>query len=131
MIDRLVEEAGDDPEAYLITRVGNKNKYDKRSKGLSQAFSRHKVKLGYSTKKIKATFNQELQDFHSLRTTVNTFLRRKDIDQNNREVLCGWSKGFSNSSMAENNYLDMEQMYKYNERKADIELLTELYDWLD
>ena len=33
--------------------------------------------------------------------------------------------------MAENNYLDMEQMYKYNERKADIELLTELYDWLD
>ena len=131
LIDRLVEEAGDDPEAYLINKVGNKNKYDKRSAGLSQAFSRHKVKLGYSIKKIKATFNQELQDFHSLRTTVNTFLRRKDIKQKQREVLCGWSKGFSNSSMAENNYLDMEQMYKYNERKADIELLTELYDWLD
>ena len=131
LIDRLVEEAGDDPEAYLINKVGNKNKYDKRSKGLSQVFSRHKVKLGYSTKKIKATFNQELQDFHSLRTTVNTFLRRKDIKQKQREVLCGWSKGFSNSSMAENSYLDMEQMYKYNERKADIELLSELYDWLE
>tara|TARA_R110000822_G_scaffold297793_1_gene420460 strand:+ start:275 stop:1741 length:1467 start_codon:yes stop_codon:yes gene_type:complete len=131
LIDRLLEEAGDDPDAYLINKVGNKNKYDKRSAGLSQAFSRHKVKLGYSIKKNKATFNQELQDFHSLRTTVNTFLRRKDIDQVNREVLCGWSKGFSNSSMAENNYLDMEQMYKYNERKRDIELLSELYDWLE
>jgi integrase len=131
LIDRLLEEAGDDPEEYLIKRVGNKNKYNKRSKGLSQAFSRHKVKLGYQTKEINPKHNQVLLDFHSLRSTVNTFLRRKGLEQVKREVLCGWSKGFKNESMAENNYLDMEQMYKYNERKADIELLTELYDWLD
>ncbi len=131
LIDRLLEEAGDDQEQFLIKRVGNENKYNKRSKGLSQAFSRHKVKLGYQTKEVNAKHNQVLQDFHSLRTTVNTFLRRKDIEQVKREVLCGWSKGFKNASMAENNYLDMEQMYKYNERKADIELLSELYDWLE
>ena len=81
-------------------------------------------------KKIKANHEQILRDFYSFRNTVNTFLQSKKIIRSHREQLCGWSKMFKDNSMAEEVYLDMLMSYPFSQRKHDIELLSEFYDWL-
>ena len=129
-IDRLLSEIDDDPEAYLIT-IKTAEVGGKRSTALSKSFGYHKEALGYERKDTKSERAQELRDFHSIRTTGNSFLKNKKIEQTEREVIFGWSKSFKNASMAENNYNDREISYPYDQRKKDIELLTELYYWLD
>ena len=128
IIVRLLEQL-DNEEEYLIP-ITTKVIDGKRSTALSKNFGYHKKYLGFSSKQTNATHSQELRDFHSLRTTVNSFLRNKKVEQKHREVICGWSKAFKNQSMAETAYNDMEMSYPYHERKKDVELLTELYDWL-
>ena len=130
VIDRLVEENNNKGDVYLIRIGGKGNKYDRRSDTLSKGFRKHKVKLGYPAKQIKADYEQTLRDFHSFRNTVNTFLQSKKIIRSHREQLCGWSKMFKDNSMAEEVYLDMLISYPFSERKRDIELLSEFYDWL-
>lgn len=129
-IDKLLSEIDEDPEAYLIT-IKTAIVRGKRSTALSKSFGAHKEYLGYEKKDPNTERNQVLRDFHSIRTTGNSFLKNKKVEQTEREVIFGWSKSFKNASMAENNYNDKEISYPYDQRKKDIELLSELYYWLD
>lgn len=128
LIDKLIAESDSD---YLINDTIDK--YGKRSSYLSKRFGKHKHRCGFDKKKTHTSQldeDIEFRDFHSFRTTLNTFLTREGIDVVNRSALLGWNIE-GNKSMANEVYLRLEQSYPYSKRLEDVKKIIKLYPWFN
>tara|TARA_E500000318_G_scaffold110518_2_gene126204 strand:+ start:1967 stop:3412 length:1446 start_codon:yes stop_codon:yes gene_type:complete len=128
LIDTLIANSDSD---YLINDTIDK--YGKRSTYLSKRFGNHKVRCGIDKKQTHTSQSDddiEFRDYHSFRTTLNTFFSREGIDTVKRSALCGWNID-GTKSMANEVYLRLEQSYPYSKRKEDIEKINILYHWFD
>jgi len=128
MIDKLISSS---PSEYLINDTIDR--YDRRASYLSKRFGKHKKRCGFPMKKTHTSLSDEeisFRDFHSFRTTLNTFLMREGLATAYRSALCGWNQEGS-KSMADEVYLRLEQAYPYDKRKEDIESIIKLYPWFN
>lgn len=129
LITKLINET---PGAYLLNETVLE-KYKRRSKYLSRKFGDLKEKLGHPKKKTRVGISEEEQatrDFHSFRTTLNTFFKRQNIEATERGALCGWKEN-KTKTMADDVYLRLEQSYPYHKRKNDIDTIIKLYPWFN